>query len=227
MGISTPHSVLYNPKMNITQQDIDQFVSYAHRVGDAGLTICSSGNLSIRHGEEVLISGTGSWVPDLTPDRVSICRLATGEVLNGVKPSMESVFHMGVMRERPEVGCVLHFQSPYATVIACRKNRPTDFNFTAECPIHVGREIPMVPYFRPGSPELADHVIEAMKEHDSIMLLKHGQVVCGADFKQAFERAMFFEMACRIAVINGDNVDPLTAGEIADLDTYILGKVTK
>ena len=59
------------------------------------------------------------------------------------------------------------------------------------------------------------------------MLLKHGQVVCGKDFSQALERAMFFEMACRIAVINGDNVDPLTAEEIGDLDTYILGKTTK
>ena len=177
--------------------------------------------------DEVMISGTGSWVPDLTPDKVSVCRLSTGEVLNGIKPSMESVFHMGVMRERPEVGCVLHFQSPYATAVACMKKRPADFNFTAECPIHVGREIPMIPYFRPGSPELASHVIEQMKHHDSVMLLKHGQVVCGKDFSQALERAMFFEMACRIAVINGDNVDPLTAEEIGDLDTYILGKITK
>lgn len=213
--------------MNITQEQIDRFVGYAHRVGNAGLTVCSSGNLSVRVGDEVLISGTGSWVPDLTPDKVSVCRLATGEVLNGVKPSMESVFHMGVMREREDVGCVLHFQSPYATAIACRKERPSDFNFTAECPIHVGREIPMIPYFRPGSPELAQHVVAAMKDHDSVMLLKHGQVVCGKDFNQAFERAMFFEMACRIAVLNGDNVDPLTAAEIGDLDQYILGKITK
>ncbi len=210
-----------------TIAQIQQFVEMAHRVGRAGLTICSSGNLSWRIGDEVLISGTGSWVPDLTPDKVSVCRLATGEVLNGVKPSMESVFHMGVMREREDVGCVLHFQSPYATAIACRKERPADFNFTAECPIHVGREIPMIPYFRPGSPELAQHVVAAMKDHDSVMLLKHGQVVCGKDFNQAFERAMFFEMACRIAVLNGDNVDPLTTAEIADLDQYILGKITK
>ncbi|MFA4087119.1 class II aldolase/adducin family protein [Paramuribaculum intestinale] len=211
-----------------TIQQIQEFVAMAHRVGQSGLTVCSSGNLSVRlDNDEVMISGTGSWVPDLTPDKVSVCRLSTGEVLNGIKPSMESVFHMGVMRERPEVGCVLHFQSPYATAVACMKKRPADFNFTAECPIHVGREIPMIPYFRPGSPELASHVIEQMKHHDSVMLLKHGQVVCGKDFSQALERAMFFEMACRIAVINGDNVDPLTAEEIGDLDTYILGKITK
>lgn len=211
-----------------TIQQIQEFVELAHRVGQAGLTVCSSGNLSVRlDNDEVLISGTGSWVPALTPDKVSVCRLSTGEVLNGIKPSMESVFHMGVMRERPEVGCVLHFQSPYATAVACMKHRPSNFNFTAECPIHVGREIPMIPYFRPGSPELASHVIKEMKDHDSVMLLKHGQVVCGKDFDQAFERAMFFEMACRIAVLNGDNVDPLTAEEIGDLDTYILGKITK
>lgn len=211
-----------------TKKQIEEFVECAHKVGAAGLTVCSSGNLSIRHGDEVLVSGTGSWVPDLTPDKVSVLKFSDGTVLNGVKPSMESVFHLGVLRERdPEVNCVLHFQSPYATIVACMKKRPSNFNFTAECPIHVGREIPMIPYFRPGSPELASHVIAAMKEHDSVMLLKHGQVVCGKDFRQAFERAMFFEMACRIAVINGSNVDPLTSGEIGDLDKYILGKITK
>lgn len=196
----------------------------ARTVGRNGLTICSSGNLSWRIGDEVLISGTGSWVPDLTTNRVAICRLADGAVLNGVKPSMEHTFHLGVLRERPDCNVVLHFQSPYATAMACRKERPADFNFTAECPIHVGRDIPMIPYFRPGSPELAAHVVEAMRTHNSVMLLKHGQVVCGADFKQTLERAMFFEMACRIAILNGSNVDPLTDAEIADLDVYINGK---
>lgn len=205
----------------ITPNDINQFVDYAHRVGAAGLTVCSSGNLSIRHGDEVLISGTGSWVPSLTADRVSVCRFSDGEVLNGVRPSIESVFHLGVMRKRPDVGCVLHFQSPYATAIACRRDRPATLNFTAECPLHVGAEIPMIPYYRPGSPELARAVIDAMTSHNSVMLLKHGQVTCGKDFNQAFERAMFFEMACRIAVLNGDNVDPLTPSQISDLDIFL------
>ena len=176
----------------------------------------------------MLISGTGSWLPDLEPDRVAVVRFSDGTVLNGIKPSMESVFHLGIMRERDsEVNCVLHFQSPYATAVACMKERPATFNFTAECPLHVGEDIPMIPYFRPGSPELASHVVEAMKTHNSVMLLKHGQIVCGKEFRQALERAMFFEMACRIAVINGNNIDPLTKAEIDDLDSYFLGKITK
>ena len=59
-----------------------------------------------------------------------------------MKPSMESGFHLGVLRERPDVNVVLHFQSHYATAVACMKNRPTNFNVTAEIPCHVGSEIP-------------------------------------------------------------------------------------
>ena len=59
--------------------EIEKFVNQARRVGAAGLTICSSGNLSWRlDNDEVLLSGTGSWLPELTVDRVSVCRLATG-----------------------------------------------------------------------------------------------------------------------------------------------------
>lgn len=208
---------------------IEEFVRQARRVGAAALTVCSSGNISWRvpDTDEVLLSGTGSWVPELTPDRVSVCRLSTGEILNGVRPSMESVFHMGVMRRRHDVNVVLHFQSPYATAVSCMAKRPTNFNFTAEMALHVGDVIPEIPYFRPGSIELAEHVVEALADHNSALMLKHGQVVCGKDFDQAFERAMFFEMGCRIAVLNGANVNPLTPAEIGDLESYFLGKEGK
>ena len=208
----------------ITEQHIEQFLAMAHRVGDARLTICSSGNLSWRVGDEALVSGTGSWVPSLQREKVALCRVATGEVLNGVKPSMESGFHLGVLRERPDVDVVLHFQSPYATAVACMTDIPTNFNVTAEIPCHVGSEIPVIPYFRPGSPELAEHVKEALRTHNSCLLRKHGQVVCGKDFDEVFERAMFFEMACRIIVQSGGRYEVLTPAEIEDLETYILGK---
>ena len=52
-------------------------------------------------------------------------------------------------------------------------------------------------------------------------------MVCGKDFNQAFERAMFFEMACRIAILTRGQYCTLTKEEIDDLETYILGKKTK
>lgn len=210
--------------IEINQEHIDEFVRQARRVGKCGLTICSSGNLSWRIGDKVLLSGTGSWVPELTTDRVAVVSLADGKTLNGVRPTMESTFHLGVLRQRPDVNVVLHFQSPYATALACRKTLPATLNFTAEVPLHVGDTIPAIPFLRPGSKELADAVVEAMADHNSVILKKHGQVTCGKDFNQAIERAMFFEMAARIAVVNGSDIDPLTTDEIDDLEEYFLGK---
>ena len=166
-------------------------------------------------------------MPTLSKEKVAVCKIETGEVLNGVRPSMESGFHLGIFRERPDVNVVLHFQSCYATAVACMKQVPADFNVTAEIPCHVGSEIPVIPYFRPGSPELASHVIQAMKNHNSALLQKHGQVVCGKNFDEVFERATFFEMACRIIVLSGGEYQTLSKAEIEDLETYILGKKAK
>ena len=133
----------------------------------------------------------------------------------------------GILRERPDVNVVLHFQSEYATAVSCMKNKPSNFNVTAEIPCHVGKEIPIIPYYRPGSPALAKAVVEAMKEHNSVLLTNHGQVVCGKDFDQVYERATFFEMACRIIVQSGGDYSVLTPEEIDDLEVYVLGKKTK
>ena len=210
----------------ITDKHIQEFVAQAHRVGELGLTICSSGNLSWRIGDKALISGTGSWVPSLREEQVSVCDVATGEVLNGVKPSMESVFHLGVMRERPDVGVVLHFQSPYATQVACSEVRPKSYNVTAEVPLHVGRVIPEIPFFRPGSPELAEAVVNALKVRNSALMLKHGQVVCGKDFNDVIQRAMFFEMACRICVLADMHPAVLSEEEVDALEQHFLGKIS-
>lgn len=131
---------------------------------------------------------------------------------------------MGILRERPDVNVVLHFQSEYATAVSCMKNKPANFNVTAEIPCHVGSEIPVIPYYRPGSPELAKAVVEAMQKHNSVLLTNHGQVVCGKDFDQVYERATFFEMACRIIVQSGGDYSVLTPAEIEDLEIYVLGR---
>lgn len=213
--------------MEITERHIEEFVAAAHKVGEYKLTRCSSGNLSWRIGELALVSATGSWVPELKKEQVSICKIETGEWINGVKPSMESTFHLTIMKNRPDINVVLHCQSICATTIACMKDKPQNFNVTAELPCHCGSEIPFIPYYRPGSPELAQAVIAAMQDHDSVILEKHGQVFVGKDFNAAIEKASFLEMACEILLRSNMQYNVLSAGEIDDLDKYILGKVTK
>lgn len=213
----------------ITKEHIAKFIEQAHRVGKERLQLCSSGNLSWRvEGDTALVSGTGSWLPRLTEENVAVCDISTGLRIDGPKPSMESVFHLGVLRERKDMNVVLHFQSEYATIVSCMKNKPENFNVVAEVPCYCGREIPVIPYFRPGSKELADAVTNALREHDCVLMSKHGQAVCGKDFDDAFQKAVFFEFACGIIVRAGEgNYQTLSDEEIRDLEVYILGKSGK
>ena len=210
----------------ITDTQLSNFVEQARRVGAERLQLCSSGNLSWRVGEDTaLISGTGSWLPTLQKENVAVCEISSGNRIDGPKPSMESSFHLGVLRVRKDVNVILHFQSEFATVISCMKEKPGNFNVTAEVPCYCGKEIPVIPYHRPGSPELAAAVTEALRNHDCTLLSKHGQVVCGKDFDDAFQKAVFFEMACSIIVRAGKgNYLTLTEDEINDLEAYISGK---
>ncbi|MDL2322449.1 class II aldolase/adducin family protein, partial [Bacteroidales bacterium OttesenSCG-928-A17] len=207
------------------EQRINEFIIQAHRMGKERFQLCSSGNLSWRVDEDTaLVSGTGSWLPRLAEENVATCRISTGEHIDGPRPSMESGFHLGVLRERKDANVVLHFQSEYATIISCMKNKPANFNVIAEVVCYCGVEIPVIPYYRPGSPELAKGVIDALKDHDTALLTNHGQVVCGKDFDDVFQKASFFELACKIIVLAGEgNYSTLTPEEIRDLEVYVLG----
>lgn len=103
------------------------------------------------------------------------------------------------------------------------KNKPSDFNVTLEVPYHVG-EVAVVPYYRPGSFELANAVIEAMKDHDAVLLSNHGQVVCGRDFDEVLERALFFEMVCRIIVQSRMDYTVLSPESVEELRVKLLGE---
>ena len=204
----------------ITNEHVEKFVEQARRYGKERWMLCSSGDLSWRVGNEMLVSGTGSWLRDLKKDKVAICRMMDRQCINGVKPSMEFDFHAGVYRNRQDVNVVLHFQSEFATAVACMKNKPTNFNVVAEIPCKLGRTIPILPSMRPGSSALAKAVVDAMVNHDAVLLASHGQVVCGRDFDDVFVKAAFFEFACRIIVLSGGNYDVLTEAEIDELEYY-------
>lgn len=194
------------------EKHIDEFVAQARRIGKERLQLCSSGNLSWRAEEDIaLISGTGAWLSRLAKEDTAVCEISTGNRLSGARPSMESGFHLGILREREEVNVVFHFQSEFATAVACMKNKPVNFNILAEIPCYCGEDIPVIPYFLPGSPELAQAVVETLKNHDVAILNKHGQVACGKDFDDVLQKALFFEMACRIIVCAGEgNYETLT-----------------
>ena len=204
----------------ITDSQLRIFTEAAHKLGTHQLLLCSSGNMSWRIDNDImLISQTGSWLPTLTKDQICISRLTDGMLLNNVKPSMDSGFHFGIMRERKEVKVILHFQSLYATTLACLPDPPQDFNVVNEIPMYVG-PITMLPYICPGSPEIGKKVTEAKKTHDLVVLRNHGQVVVGTSFEDVIQKALFFELACGIIMRSNNMAVRLTEEQICEMKRY-------
>jgi len=148
--------------MYVSEKYLDEFVTACHRVASFGLVRCSSGNLSWRVNEEyMLITATRSWMGEMSKEQITVGRISDGTVLNERRPSAENGFHFGILHERSDVNVVLHFQSPYATAIACSGRDYNNFSVIPEIPYYLG-QVAIVPYLNPGSNELAREVIYAV-----------------------------------------------------------------
>ncbi len=204
----------------VSQDVVTRFVEACREVGRRGLVRCSSGNLSQRiDNGRMLVTATRSWLGRLTSDDVALCRIEDGAFLDGRRPTVEVNLHAGILRARPEMNVVLHFQSPHATTLACRNARDVNFFVVVEVPFYIG-PIGHVPYLPPGSQELASAVVEVMRSHNLALMANHGQVTVARDLDCAIQNAEFFELACRIIIEGGDKVTPLSeeaARELMDL----------
>jgi ribulose-5-phosphate 4-epimerase/fuculose-1-phosphate aldolase len=197
---------------------ITAFIEACHKVAAFRLVQCSSGNLSWRIGPDTaLLSASRSWLGELTSEQVTICEIQSGQCINGKTPTCESMFHLGILKNRPEMNVVLHFQSPYATAIACGTPEKYNYNVIIEIPVYIGTPA-AVEYLPPGSTELAQAAIETFRDSKThIAFLKnHGLVTVGRDFNDAIQKAVFLELACKILLTN-PNAQPLTAEAVKSL----------
>jgi ribulose-5-phosphate 4-epimerase/fuculose-1-phosphate aldolase len=195
--------------MSVSRDErIAEFIAACRQAASAGLVRASSGNMSCRLDQDLMaVTAKGAWLARMNDAAVAVSRITDGVCVNGRTPSVESAFHTGILRARPDVNVVLHCQSPCATAVACGQREDLDFNVIPEVPFHVGAPA-LVDYFDPGSPELADAVIAALTGRDLALLRNHGQVVVGKDFDAVLQKAVFFELACEI-LLHGKCIRPM------------------
>jgi ribulose-5-phosphate 4-epimerase/fuculose-1-phosphate aldolase len=184
----------------LSPEIIDCFVAANRRASELGLILFSSGNLSLRvGGDRMLIKTMGSRMGALSPEEVSLCSIGDGKALDGKVPSKELGFHSGILRARRDANAVFHFQSTYATAVACMKETGLNFHIIPEIPHFIGTPA-YVEYHTPGSRELAEAVVEAARAHDMVILRSHGLVTVGAGLEDVIMKARYFEMTCEILV---------------------------
>jgi ribulose-5-phosphate 4-epimerase/fuculose-1-phosphate aldolase len=179
---------------------IEQLIRYAHKVKQAGLVVSSSGNISTRiHKNRFAISSSGAYLGNLTKDDITTCYLDDENKYDGPEPSIETPLHRAIYLMRPDIKAVLHFQSPYATTLACARTMDFDLNFIPEVPVYL-KNIKVIPYANPGSQVLVDDINKNLLGHDSnIFILRgHGIIAIGQDLRTVLRNAEILEFACRI-----------------------------
>ena len=121
---------------------ISDLIKTAHEASTMKLVNASSGNISVRYNENsFLLSGSGAVLGKLKKNEISTCFIDTVNKYEGVKPSMENYFHRVIYKNRTDVNAVLHFQSVYATTLACMPEQKYNLNFIPEAAVYINRKI--------------------------------------------------------------------------------------
>ncbi len=195
---------------DIPQHTVQELIDACRDAARRGLVRCSSGNMSLRlDSDRMLITASRTWTENLTADGVCVCRISDGTSLDEKRPSVEIGFHAGILRCRPEVNAVLHFQTPCATALASRSTKDIDYFVIPEVPYYIGPVVSIL-YEQPGSAALADAVTAAMRTHDMVTMANHGQVTVAGSLAHAIQNASFFELACEVILHGGDELTVLS-----------------
>ena len=200
----------------------DALVTFGQSLYARGYAHGSSGNLSARLPDGLLVSPTNSCLGRLDPARISKVAL-DGTHVAGDPPSKEAFLHLAVYQERPRARGIVHLHCTHAVALACLRHAdPTDVlpPITAYYRMRI-RTLPLLPYYRPGDRTLAEAVRAAAGKHHAMLLANHGPVVAGASLEDAVYNAEELEETAKLYfLLSGRPTRFLEPAEIADLDTH-------
>jgi ribulose-5-phosphate 4-epimerase/fuculose-1-phosphate aldolase len=195
-------------------------VRWGRSMFERGLTPGSSGNLSVRLVDGFLFTPTNSCLGFLDASRLSKLD-ANGMHVAGDPPTKELPLHFAFYETRPSARAVVHLHSTYATALSCLADIDPDDAIPPITPYVVMRvgKLPVVPYTRPGSADVAPLIRAKAAEHPAILLGNHGPVVAGTSLEAAvFATEELEETAKLVLLTRGMAIRHLAAAEIADLE---------
>lgn len=172
----------------------------AHSLFNRGKASGSIANLSFVHDDKVYITGTGTSFGRLVKSDFSIVDFQ-GNLYNDLKPSKELPLHLTVYKEKPEAKAVVHVHSIYSVLWSCLP----DLNEVDCLPDHTPYlkmklgTVGLIPYEKPGSPELLAAFEERVNLSDGWLLANHGPVVRGKSMMEAFYAFEELEESAHIA----------------------------
>jgi len=173
-----------------------RILEVARAMAKAGLARGSSGNVSARIEDGILITASGIPYERLAADGIIEIDLDGGKRSGKGAPSSEWRMHAEIYRRREDVAAIVHTHSPYATAAAIS----LDFLPIVhdEGRILFGEGTPVSDHAPPGTWDLARAVADALDDRSSTLIARHGAVAIGDSPEGALATAEKIEEAAQL-----------------------------
>jgi L-fuculose-phosphate aldolase len=163
-----------------------QIVETTREMERLGINQGTSGNVSARWRDGLLVTPSGVPSAALTPERIVWMPLDVSEddpLFEAQRPSSEWRFHRDILRARPDANAVVHTHSHAATALAIHsRGIPAHHYMVAAAG---GNSIRCAQYATFGSQALSDHALEALRDRQACLLAHHGVIALGRDLARA------------------------------------------
>ena len=155
----------------MTQVLSRQLIETAQAMNASGLNQGTSGNVSVRCDDGMLITPSGMDYANLVEDDI-VWMDFDGNRKDGRKPSSEWRFHAAIYTHRAEAGAILHAHPVNCAALACQGKGIPAFHYMIA--VAGGKDIRCSGYATFGTPELSDFVIKALENRKACLMAHHG-----------------------------------------------------
>ncbi|MCX8084363.1 MAG: class II aldolase/adducin family protein [Calditerrivibrio sp.] len=158
-----------------------EIIKIGKKVVDSGLVGSFFGNISLKSGERILITKTGTMLDELCEDSIVIVDLFKEDELDRLASS-EIIVHRSIY-QKTDALAVIHTHSIYSVLMASWYDDYLVLHF-GEIPYFMVK-VPIVTG-KSGSRELADSVTNALKTNYLVIVKDHGVFAKGKTLKDCF-----------------------------------------
>lgn len=214
-------SVVLSAAAAVENQARDEIARIGASLYQRRYTAGSSGNISARLDDGWLITPTDACLGQIDPAMIAKVD-RDGQWTSGGKPSKTLALHRAVYDYNPTVHGVVHTHSTHLVALTLAGVWSKADVLPPITPYYVMKvgHIPLIPYYRPGDPAVAELVRQLARDVRGVLLDRLGPVVWGASVSQAAWALEELEETARLWLLADPRPAALSEPQIDELRTH-------
>lgn len=158
----------------------------------SGINQGTSGNISVRAGDHMLITPSGVPYEKMTPaDLVRMPLDGSAPPEGQLKPSTEWPFHLAILQAKSAVNAVVHAHPVFCSALAMNRQSIPACHYMVAA--FGGSDVPVADYALFGSRKLSENIIRSLQDRSACLMANHGAVTTGESLPRALWRMVELE----------------------------------